>query len=253
MISDKDNWPELTQVFEALLCPPLSKPLSRHGALRNSLNTLANALCPSEKDSVNGGRKISRTKPCLISLHWQQQELSYHDDSRSSVRINPDDKTLLWNAILLQGVFGEPKVVVDILTDLAKRTEYTEWARTLFLERQSVVGLGLLRQELFGFLQQLPVADLKTERLPNPFADVLPQMGMGPHRGNLLKTLAAQTAALSMGDSMMTHYLNDDLEEAYKAACAVNTDNPFLLKYRDRIQAEFKEAKEFDDLLDLLR
>lgn len=253
MISEKDRWPELTQVFESLLCPPLSKPLSRYGSLRNSLNTLANALCPSEKDGDNGGRKISRNKSKLITLHWQQLELSHHDDSRTSIRISPNDKTQLWNAILLQGVFGEPKAVVAILTDPEKRNEYAEWARTLFLDRQSVVGLGLLRQELFGFLERLSLADLRNERLPNPFADVLPQMGMGPHKGNLLKTLAAQTATLSMGDSMMTHYLNGDLEEAYKVASAVNTDNPLLLKYRNRIQTEFKEVQGFDDLLDLLR
>ena len=251
MTSEKNNWPELTQVFEELLCPPLSKPLSRHGSLRNSLNTLANALCPSNKNS--GGRSVSRDKQVQITLHWQQLELSNHDDSRTSVRINPADKTLQWNAVLLQGMFGEPKVVVAILTDPAKRNEYTEWARTLFLDRQSVVGLGLLRQELFEFLDRLPQADLKAEKLPNPFAEALPQMGIGPHKGNLLKTLATQTAALSIGDSMMTHYLNGSLEQAYEAACAVVTDNPLLLKYRDLIQVEFQEAKDFDDLLDLLR
>ncbi|MNZ90855.1 hypothetical protein D3C78_1098260 [compost metagenome] len=250
MRSEKDRWPELIQVFEALLCPPLSKPLSRHGSLRNSLNTLANALCPSTKDKT-GGRSPDREKLRLISLHWSQ--VGYHDDNRNSVRIDPNDRTLLWNAILLQGVFGEPKAVVAILTDPDKRREYAEWARAVFLDRQSVAGLGLLRQELFGFLERLPLADLRSERLPNPFADVLPQMGLGPHSGNLLKTLAAQTAALSIGDSMMAHYLNGDLQEAYEAACAVSTDNPLLIKYRDQILAEYQEAKDFDDLLDSLR
>lgn len=250
MRSEKDRWPELVQVFEALLCPPLSKPLSRHGSLRNSLNTLANALCPSTKDQT-GGRSPDKDKLRLISLHWSQ--VGYHDDTRNSVRIDPNDRTLLWNAILLQGVFGEPKAVVAILSDPAKRREYAEWARAVFLDRQSVVGLGLLREELFGFLERLPLADLRCERLANPFADALPQMGLGPHGSNLLKTLAVQTAALSIGDSMMAHYLNGDLQEAYEAACAVSTDNPVLLRYRDRILAEYQEAKEFDDLLDSLR
>lgn len=253
MRSEKDRWPELIQVFEALLCPPLSKPLSRHGSLRNSLNTLANALCPSTKDDGTSARMVSKDKPRLITLHWLQLESSYRGDSRNSVRIDPNDKTLLWNAILLHGVFGEPKAVVAILSDPEKRREYAEWARAVFLDRQSVAGVGLLRQELFDFLERLPLADLRCERLANPFADVLPQMGLGPHGGNLLKTLAAQTAALSIGDSMMAHYLNGDLQEAYEAACAVSTDNPVLLRYRDRILAEYQEAKEFDDLLDSLR
>lgn len=249
-MSEQERWPELAQVFESLLCPPLSKPLSRHGSLRNNLNTLANALCPSVKDQ-GGGRSPRRDKPCLITLYWLQ--VGYHDDSRNSVRIDPNDRTLLWNAILMQGVFGEPKMVVSILSEPEKRREYAEWARAVFLERQSVAGLGLLRQELFGFLERLPLADLRSERLPNPFADALPQMGLGPQGGNLLKTLAVQTAALSMGDSMMVHYLNGDLQEAYEAACTVGTDNPLLLKYRERILAEYREAKEFDDLLDSLR
>ena len=251
MKSEKDCWPELTQVFESLLCPPLSKPLSRHGSLRNSLNTLANALCPSERDLQTGGRRIRRDKARFISLHWQQT--NYHEDSRNSVHIDPQDTTLLWNAILLQGVFGEPKAVVAILTESDKRREYAEWAHAVFLDRQSVAGLGLLREELFVFLRRLPLADLQTERLPNPFADVLPQMGLGPQGSNLLKALATQTAALSVGDSMMALYLNGDLEQAYEAACAVETENPLLLKYRDRIQGEYEAASEFDTLLDSLR
>jgi hypothetical protein len=65
--------------------------------------------------------------------------------------------------------------------------------------------------------------------------------------------LATQTAALSVGDSMMAHYLNGDLELAYRQACDVQTDNALLMKYRDLIINEYQEAKEFDDLLDFLR
>jgi len=78
-------------------------------------------------------------------------------------------------------------------------------------------------------------------------------MGLGPHQGSLLKTLAAQTAVLSVGDSMMTHYLNGELERAFLAANQVVTDSPLLLKYRDLIISEYQDAKEFDDLLDFLR
>ncbi|MCW8158568.1 hypothetical protein D7243_20555 [Stutzerimonas stutzeri] len=251
MKSDENCWPELATVFENLLCPPLSKPLSRHGSLRNSLNTLANALCPSEKDVQSGGRRTRRDKARLISLHWRQ--CNYHEDSRSTVHIDPRDTTLLWNAILLQGVYGEPKAVIAMLTEEDKRLEYAEWASALFLDRQSVAGLGLLREELFAFLKRLPLADLRSERLPNPFADVLPQMGLGPQGSNLLKILATQTAALSLGDGMMKHYLNGNLEHAYEAACALVTENPLLLKYRHRIQIEYQAASEFDTLLDSLR
>ena len=99
----------------------------------------------------------------------------------------------------------------------------------------------------------MAAADLSKEKLANPFSDVWPQMGLGPHQGNLLKTLASQTAALSVGDSMMAHYLNGELEQAYEKANGVVTNNALLLKYRDLILSEYQDAKEFDDLLDFLR
>ena len=70
---------------------------------------------------------------------------------------------------------------------------------------------------------------------------------------NLLKALAAQTAALSLGDSMMAHYLSGDLRQAYLLACEVQTQCELLLQYRGLIIREYEEAKDFDDLLDSLR
>jgi hypothetical protein len=173
--------------------------------------------------------------------------------SRDSWYLNPADESLVWNAILLHGLFGAPKIVVTLIRDKTQRPAHVDWARQLFLDRQSVAGLGLLRQNLIILLDRLIDADLRIEKLPNPFADALPQMGLGPHSGNLLKTLASQTAALSLGDSMMAHYLNGELELAYEKACGVSTENALLLKYRLLIIKEYEDAKEFDDLLDFLR
>lgn len=248
-------WPEQSDVFEQILCIEfgLAKPLKQHGKLLDSVKTLANALCPTVK---KGKGKVEwqrdRSKPMLVELDWQPPSSSSLG-SRNRVRMNPAHITLFRNAILLQGVFGEPKVVVEFLTSNSKRQEYADWARQLFLERQSLAGLGLLRQEMLTFLELLPAADLQTTLLPNPFADALPQMGLGPHKGNLLKTLATQTAALSLGDGMMIHYLNNDLAEAHACAMALETENPLLLQYRALILREYEQAKEFDDLLDSFR
>ena len=94
--------------------------------------------------------------------------------------------------------------------------------------------------------------DLRTESLPSPFVDnVLPQMGLGPAAGSsLLKTLAAQTACLSPGDGMMAWYLEGNLEKAYEAALKIETDNPVLDGYKRRVLTEYRNAKEFNDLLD---
>lgn len=154
---------------------------------------------------------------------------------------------------MLQGVFGEPKLVVELMLPKADRKPFVEWAKQLFLDRQSLAGLGLLRQELISFLEKLPDVDLQKERLPNPFADTLPQMGLGHLNGNVLKALATQTAALSLGDSMMTHYLAGNVEKAYEAATQLQTDNALLLRYRELILREYQRAKEFDDLLDSFR
>lgn len=250
---DSRHWPELAQVYDDLLCKKvgLAKPLSQHGKLLNSINTLVNALSPSIKHKDEVDRRPDRTKHRAVHLDWEP--IIGGPEGRNRVRINPAHITKLWNAILLQGVFGEPKLVVELLKPDAKRQPLVDWAQQLFLERQSLAGLGLLRQELVVLLDRLPVADLCEEPLPNPFADTLPQMGLGHLHGNLLKALATQTAALSLGDSMMAHYLGGDLQQAYEKACEVQTQSELLLQYRDLIIREYEEAKDFDNLLDSLR
>ncbi|SDT86541.1 hypothetical protein SAMN05216296_0016 [Pseudomonas pohangensis] len=250
---DKAHWPELAKVYENLLCSGigLAKPLKQHGKLVDSLKTLVNALSPSTKKKDEVYRYPDRTKTIIIQLDWAP--LGIGPESRNRVRINPDHITLLWNAILLQGVFGEPKLVAEFLKPTANRQPLVDWARQLFLERQTVAGLGFLRQRLLEFLDRLPVANLNQERLPNPFADTLPQMGLGHLHGNLLRALATQTAALSLGDSMMAHYLSGDLEQAYAKACELETQNELLLQYRDLISKEYQERKGFHDFLRGLR
>lgn len=252
MQTDRSLWPEQADVIERVLCIEfgLAKPLTQHGKLLDSIKTLANALCPTQKkDKDDVCWKRDTTKPMLVELDWTPA-VSTSKGSRNRVRMNPAHITLFRNAILLQSVFGEPKIVIEFLTSNRKRQEYADWARQLFLERQSLAGLGLLRQELLTFLELLPEADLHTTLLPNPFADALPQMGLGPHKGNLLKTLATQTAALSLGDGMMIHYLNNDLAEAHACAVKLETDNALLQQYRALILRKYEQAKEFYDLLD---
>ncbi|WP_369989564.1 hypothetical protein [Pseudomonas xanthosomatis] len=239
--------------MEELLCKRagLARPLSQHGKLLDAVKTLVNALSPSLKAANQVYRYPDRSKLILIELQWVP--LGVGKESRNRVLINPDHVTLLWNAILLQGVFGEPKLVIEFIRPNAKRQGMIDWAKELFFERQSLAGLGLLRQELLHFFERLPVADLFQERLSNPFADTLPQMGIGHLQGNLLKSLAAQTAALSLGDSMMAHYFSGDLQSAHEKALQVEPKNAMLQQYRNLILREYEEASGFDNLLDSLR
>ena len=213
----------------------LGVTLARHAPLRNAVNTLAKALAKAK----------------VIELREERFEYSASD--RKRLAIAQADVVCLVNAVLLQGIFSEPRVVIKILTNSCDRAQYAEWARELLLGRQSVAGLGLVRPELLRFLDMLAsdALDLTIERLPNPFADALPQMGLGPGKSiSLLKMVAAQSASLSLADSMMAHYLDGELEKAYDAALEVQADRPLLTKYKNLIMAEYKEAKSFDDLLD---
>jgi hypothetical protein len=218
-----------------------------YGDLRNALNTLIDALATETK----GRGPYGVTQAPLIKR--QSAGGSGAPNARKRWLLDPADAPLIWNAILLQGIFGTSKAAVMLIREVEQRQAYADWARTLFVDRQSVAGLGLLRQELVILLDQLVTADLRVDKLPNPFADALPQMGFGPHQGNLLKTLASQTAALSLGDSMMTYYLDGDLEQAHRAANEIATDNPLLLKYRALITRQYSEARDFDELLDFFR
>jgi hypothetical protein len=208
-------------------------PLARHPALRNAVNTLVKAMSQAK----------------LLQL--VEDDISHTNGGRKRWTLPRSDLIGLSNAIVLHGIFGDPKSVIRLFTQPDVRRQHADWARSLLLERQSVASLGLLNRELLSLLDQLDAAaDLKQERLPNPFDNALPQMGLGDYGGNLLKALACQTAALSLGDSMMAHYLNGDLKQAHTAALALNTESPLLLQYRQMILSAYEEAQAFDDLLD---
>lgn len=213
---------------------PLGIPLAKHPSLRNAINTLAKALENAK----------------LITFQRQSYEFSSSDKKRLTLAVG--ERTLLLNAVLLQGVFAEPKIVIRLFNDRAMRSSYATWAKTLLIDQQSKAGQGFLPSELTRFLDLLEGGcDLKTEPLPNPFAETLPQMGIGPANcTSLLHLVAVQAAVLSRGDSMMAHYLNGDLEQAYQAALQIETDVPALAQYRELIMRDYRDSKAVRALLD---
>lgn len=213
---------------------PLGIPLAKHPTLRNAVNTLVKALAKAE----------------LITL--QQERFEYSASEKKRLSLNAVDRSCLLNAVLLQGVFAEPKIVIKLFTDAAIRANHAAWARTLLIDQQSQAGQGFLPSQLTRFLDMLAGAcDLTIEPLPNPFADTLPQMGIGPANCTSLMHLAAvQAAVLSQGDSMMAYYLNGDLEKAYQAALQIKSDAPALEQYRDLIIRDYRDSKAVKALLD---
>ncbi|WP_350597940.1 hypothetical protein [Pseudomonas sp. 65/3-MNA-CIBAN-0223] len=213
---------------------PLGIPLAKHPTLRNAVNTLVKALGKAE----------------LITL--QQERFEYSASEKKRLSLNAVDRSCLVNAVLLQGVFAEPKIVIKLFTDAAIRANHAAWARTLLIDQQSQAGQGFLPSQLTRFLDMLAGdCDLTIEPLPNPFADTLPQMGIGPaHCTSLMHLAAVQAAVLSQGDSMMAYYLNGDLEKAYQAALQVKSDAPALEQYRDLIIRDYRDSKAVKALLD---
>lgn len=234
-------WQQLVVNEQGLTLPQAVERLfgikpAHHDTLRNALNTLVKAM----------------SQAGVLLLH--KEDISFTEGGRKRWSLPRSELDCLHNAIVLHGIFGDPKTVILLFTQPEQRRQHADWAASLLLERQSVASLGLINKQLVDLLGMLKSAvDLKLERLPNPFDNALPQMGLDDYGGNLLKAMACQTAALSMGDSMMVHYLNGDLEQAHTVAATLQTDNPLLLQYRQMILTAYEEARTFDDLLDTWR
>ena len=165
----------------------------------------------------------------------------------NNILIRPESATKFSNAVILQGFLGDATKVRKIFDDDGKRQEFVEFVEILLEKRESVLGIALQNQNVPRFIDILKSAECLTETaLPNPFT-ALPQLLLKAN-SNLIQAMLAQSA-LSFGESMMLHYLDDDLENAYQAACLLKAENPVLDKFQRLVKRQYKEAKEFDSLL----
>ena len=186
-------WQQLVAIEQGLTLPQAVERLfgikpAHHKALRNAVNTLVKAM-----------------KQAGV-LQLNEEDISFTEGGRKRWSLPRSELDGLHNAIVLHGIFGDPKTVILLFTQPAQRRQHADWAASLLLERQSVASLGLINKQLVDLLGMLKSAgDLKLERLPNPFDNALPQMGLDDYGGNLLKAMACQTAALSMGDLSLIH------------------------------------------------
>lgn len=174
-------------------------------------------------------------------------------NSRGKVFYPRDQLTTIFNATLLHGFFADPKLVKELFLKPDKRLEMAQWLRTLLLDRNSVVGIGLISREVVRFLDLLDSdADLRSIRIANPFVE-LPQLSLDGVT-SVMQGMMVQSAVLSAGDSMVVAYLNGELEQAWTLATALEirpTSHSILDKYRQLIIREYEAAIEFDKTLDL--
>lgn len=201
--------------------------LSDHEAFRNSINTLVT--------------------PPFFEL--KSEQVSHAIGGRKHKHLPKSELTKLYNAVLIQAIFPTPKIIRKIFEDTSERHALTQWAKDIFIDRQSVLGIGLLNTNVHHFFETLnSLIDLTENKLPNPF-ETLPQTQLNGIT-SLCQALSTQASSLSQADCMMAHFLNHDLEKAAKSATLAESGSPIIRQYRDMIIRKYEEATAFNKLLD---
>lgn len=179
----------------------------------------------------------------LIKIETEQKV------QRKTKYLAPGQMTVLFNALLLNAVFHDPKDVKRIFEEKSYRQECAQTVRAMFGESNSLMGIALSNGLAVEFADSLGGDfDLYRDKLPNPFA-VLPQLALGKNQ-SLLHALLAQSAALEPSDNILLAYLQGDLDKAAEMASLMDTDNDAVNQLKVHVERSLQEAVEFNDLLD---
>jgi hypothetical protein len=182
----------------------------------------------------------------LIKIETEQKV------QRRAKYLAPGQMTVLFNALLLNAVFHDPKDVKRIFEDKAYRQECAKAVRAMFGESNSLMGIAISNGKASEFTEALAGSfDLYQQKLPNPFA-VLPQLALGKNL-SLLHALLAQSAAMAPADNLLLAYLQGDLDKAAQVASMMRSDNDAVNQLKRHVEKELRDAVEFDDLLGQFR
>jgi len=167
---------------------------------------------------------------------------------RKSVYLAPGQDIVLFNALLLDAVFSDPKYVKKIFEEPETRKEATQTLKSLLIERTGVAGIALSSDQTAAMIEGLEGdLDLYTEKLPNPF-ETLPQVVLGQHT-NLLNALLAQASVLDPLDSVLAAYVEGDIDRACELADQLS-DQSAVAPFIGLIRKQQVEVKRFKTLLD---
>ena len=172
------------------------------------------------------------------------------DDHRFPTYLaNEQQLVVLFNALLLNAVFHDPKDVKKIFEDTYYRQDCAKVVSAMLGKRNSLMGITLNSPSAIAFSQALAGdIDLYTDKLPNPFA-VLPQLALGKNQ-NLLHALLVQSAALEPADNVLLAYIEGDLAKAARLAALMDSENEAINQIKLHLDKKLSEAIEFDELLD---
>lgn len=178
-----------------------------------------------------------------------ETELIVH---RKAVYLIEGQETVLFNALVLNAFFPDPKDVKKVFDDDNYRRQAAAIVKSVLLDTQSVIGVAVSNPKSLELISCLEgYFDLFCGRLPNPF-QVLPQVALGDNT-SLLHALLAQSASLSPADGLLMNYLNGDIVEANRLAQLIEPDTQELTALKNSVESKFREAQEFDSLLDQFR
>ncbi|KZY96961.1 hypothetical protein A3746_04370 [Oleibacter sp. HI0075] len=167
---------------------------------------------------------------------------------RKSVHLAPGQDIVLFNALLLDAVFSDPKYVKKIFEKPETRKDATQKLKSLLMERNTVTGIALSSDQTGAMISALEgELDLYTEKLPNPFA-TLPQVVLGQHT-NLLNALLVQASVLDPLDSVLAAYVEGDIDRACELADQLS-DQSAVGPFIGLIRKQQVEVKRFKTLLD---
>ena len=160
--------------------------------------------------------------------------------------------TSLYNVIILQGFFPKPASIKGILTNAKKREDQVVYLREAIGQRTEVAGVQINSEALERFLCELQTDfPFKDKKLSNPFLE-LPQL----KEMSVVFALNHEGACAKDVMIMMDCYFSDDpqeLERAYDIAQTLNEITGTAAKYKSMIENRYKEAKAFDDMLDIFK
>ncbi|WP_285163246.1 hypothetical protein [Shewanella goraebulensis] len=175
------------------------------------------------------------------------------DDHRYRTELaDKEQLTVLFNALLLNAIFHDPKNVKRIFENKAYRDECALVVKAMFGESHSVMGIAITSISAHKFVDALAGDfNLYKEKLPNPFA-VLPQIALGKNL-NLLHALLAQSAAMEPTDNLLLAYIQGNFDKAANIASLMPSENDAVNQLKQHVEKEVTEAVEFDDLVEQFR
>ena len=201
------------------------------------------AECTVLKDRANS---FARNK--LVKIVEEPIEFGH----RNKKYLAEGQEVVLFNALLLNAVFHDPKDVKRVFEDQSFRKNAVETLKAVLLSRSNLCGIALSSSDCVNLVEAIEGEwDLYSNKLPNPFS-VLPQTVLGKN-ANLLQALLAQATVLDPMDSVLVAYLSGDIEQAYRHLSSISNEQTLALPLVRKIHQAYQEANEFDDLLDQMR